>query len=73
MSEYDNKENKPVEIFCPICGFTSYINQVDEQFEDMTRDKKVEYVKTLQKSEHPVFMCTRCENPEQTPGIMEVR
>jgi hypothetical protein len=73
MSDYDNREEKPVEIFCPICGYKSFIGKVDEKFAVMPRDEKVEYVKTLQLSGNPVFICSKCDNPEQSARIMEVR
>ena len=73
MSEKNEKDDKPVEIFCPICGYTTYVNQLDEKYAGLARDEKIQYVKTLQHGDHPVFLCSKCDNPEQTPGIMEVR
>ncbi|MBN1686156.1 MAG: hypothetical protein JW852_05850 [Spirochaetales bacterium] len=73
MIDEDNKANRPVEIFCPICGYKVLINEVDEDYAGLPREKKVDYVRTLQKSGHPMFTCTRCENPEQTARFMEVR
>lgn len=73
MRSYENQEEKPVEVFCPICGYKSFIRKVDEKFAVMPRDEKVEYVKTLQMSGNPVFVCSKCDNPEQSAKIMEVR
>ncbi len=73
MSNGEKREDKPVEIFCPICGFTTPVNEVDDKYSTLTRKEKVNYVAMLQKSDHPVFTCSRCDNPEQTAGIMEVR
>ena len=71
MSEHN--EDRPVEIFCPICGFTTPVARVDDAYTGLSREEKVRYVRKLQKSDHPVFVCSNCDNPQQTPGIMEVR
>jgi hypothetical protein len=73
MRDNEEREDKPVEIFCPICGFTTPVNQVDEKYATLTREEKVSYVKMLQKSDHPVFTCGKCDNPGQSADIMEVR
>jgi len=73
MGQKESREDKPVEVFCPICGYTSYVKHVDEQFDTLPREEKVKYVKALQLSEHPVFTCGKCDIPEQTARIMEVR
>ena len=73
MSDIEERDEKPVEVYCPICGFTTPINEVDEKYTALTREEKVSYVKMLQKSDHPVFTCSRCDNPEQSTDIMEVR
>ena len=64
---------KPVEIFCPICGFTSLVKEVDDEYAVLPRDEKVAYIQKLQESGRPFFLCTRCDNPEQSAKIMEVR
>jgi hypothetical protein len=62
-----------VEIFCPICGFTTPVGQVDDTYKTLSREEKVSYVEKLQKSDHPVYLCSNCDNPEQSADIMEVR
>lgn len=73
MSEIQKNDEKPVEIYCPICGFTTPVKQVDDQYTAMNRDEKISYIKMLQRSDHPVFTCSKCDNPEQSADIMEVR
>ena len=69
----DKNDQKPVEIFCPICGFTTTVKETDHGLEGLSHDEKVEAVKKLQQSEHPIVVCKGCDDPEQTAKIMEVR
>ena len=65
--------DKPIEIHCPICGFSTYINDPDKSFDGLSRDEKITKIKSMQKSDQPVFTCDGCDRPDQTAGIMEVK
>ena len=73
MNDSEIREDNPIEIFCPICGFTTPVNDVGEKYKAMTREERIDYVRMMQHSDHPLFTCDRCDNPEQSAEIMEVR
>lgn len=64
---------KPIEIFCPICGFKTYVNNSDETIADLSRAEKIKHIQKLQKSERPFFLCNGCENPKATSEVLEIR
>lgn len=69
----DQKNDKPVEIYCPICGFSTLVKETEHNLTGLSRDERVRRVKELQAGDTPIFMCDGCDNPEQSAGIMEVK
>ncbi len=69
----DDRDNRPVEIFCPICGYTTAVKEADYDLEGLGRDEKIQKIKELQGSDHPVVVCKGCDDPEESARIMEVR
>jgi hypothetical protein len=65
--------DKPVEIFCPICGFTAPVKDDAPEFAGLSRAERVEKIKIIQKSDHPLVECDGCDNAEASAEIMEVR
>ena len=65
--------DKPIEIFCPICGYATPVNEDNPELEGLSREEKVIKIRKLQKGEKPVFTCSGCDNPEASADIMEVR
>lgn len=69
----DSNEAKPVEVFCPICGYSTTVKETDHGLEGLSREEKVEAVKKIQQGEEPIVVCNGCDDPDQTAKIMEVR
>ena len=69
----NNIDERPVEIFCPICGYSTTVKETDHGLEGLSHEEKVEAVKKLQQSGEPIVVCSGCDDPEQTARIMEVR
>ena len=73
MVDDEKRDDSPVEIFCPICGYTTVVKEADRGLEGLSRDEKIQAVKKLQQSDHPIVECSGCDDPKQTAHIMEVR
>lgn len=69
----DSRDERPIEIYCPICGYITPINITDESLESLPREKKLAKLKALQRSDHPFYTCGGCSDPEGSTGILEVR
>ena len=63
---------KPIEVYCPICGFREAINE-DEKLAGLSRSDKIKQIRTLQTSKDPYFTCAGCENPKESAKILEIR
>ena len=66
-------EKKPIEIYCPICGFTSPLSDPDSSWAGLSREEKIERMKALQESDTPIFLCKGCVNPADSAKILEIR
>jgi hypothetical protein len=73
MSDTAHTNDKPVEIFCPICGYTTLVKEADHGLEGLSREEKIKAIQKLQESDHPIVICKGCDDPGQTAKIMEVR
>ena len=73
ISRSKRMEDKPVEVYCPICGFSEPINDPIPALEDLTREERVAHLRMIQNSENPLFLCKGCENCEDTARILEIR
>ena len=73
MSDANERDDTPVEIFCPICGYATAVKETDHDFEGLTRSEKIEAIKALQESDQPIVVCKGCDDLKQTARIMEVR
>ena len=73
MSDDTGANNKPVEVFCPICGFATPVKDADHGLNGMSREDKIDAVKKLQQSDTPIVVCKGCDDPAETAKIMEVR
>ena len=72
MSSHDNDE-RPVEVFCPVCGYTSPINDPDKTLESLPRDEKLRRIRLMQEGENPPFTCSGCDDPEGSVRVLEIR
>ena len=72
MSENES-DQRPVEVFCPICGYTSAINDPDDAFATMTREEKLRRIRAIQQSGRPVYTCSGCEDPQQSAQFLEIK
>ena len=63
---------KPIEVYCPICGFHEALNE-DENLVGLSRSDKVKKIQTLQASNDPYFTCAGCEDPKESAKILEIR
>ncbi len=66
-------DEKPVEVFCPICGYHAALNDPEESMSKLTRAEKVEKIREMQKGDHPYVMCRNCRNPQDSVRILEIR
>ena len=66
-------ENKPIEVYCPICGFNESINSDDVRLKGKSREEKLVEIRELQNSETPFFTCDKCDSPAQSAKIIEIR
>jgi uncharacterized Zn finger protein (UPF0148 family) len=73
MSDVKKRDDTPVEIYCPICGYTTAVKETDHHLEGLSRQEKIEAIKALQESDQPIVVCKGCDDPKQTARIMEVR
>ena len=64
---------KPIEVFCPICGFNSPFNEIDEELKSLPREEKLQALNQRQKEGEPVFTCSGCDDPEGSAKIIEFR
>ena len=51
-------EEKPIEIHCPICGYTTFINDPDSSMKGLTREQKIERIRSIQSGDTPFFTCS---------------
>ena len=73
MIDKQAENDKPIEIYCPICGYASYINVPDASLDGLSRDEKMAKIREMQRGDHPAYTCDGCDSPDQTAGIMEIR
>ena len=67
------EEKKPIEVFCPICGFQEAINSDDSRLSGKSREEKIAAIRALQESEEPFFTCDKCDSPAESAKIIEIR
>ena len=72
-NESNNKNAKPIEVYCPICGFHEAINSDDSRLKGASRSEKIAEIRALQSSENPYFTCDRCDDPTGSADILEFR
>jgi hypothetical protein len=65
--------NKPIEVYCPICGFNEAINSDDARLKGKSRDEKIVEIRALQDSDAPFFTCDKCDSPAESAKIIEIR
>lgn len=66
-------ERRPIEVYCPICGFHEAVNCEDERLAGLSRDAKIERIRELQESDHPFFTCDGCGDPTGSARVLEIR
>lgn len=66
-------DEKPIEVHCPICGYTTFINDPDSSMKGLSREQKIERIRKMQAGDAPIFTCSGCDAPEKTPNILEIR
>ena len=66
-------EQKPIEVYCPICGFSESINDPIPSLEELSREERVAHLRMIQKGDNPLFFCKGCVNCEDTSRILEIR
>lgn len=66
-------EQKPIQVYCPICGFEEALNTDDPRLAGLDRAGKIIRIRELQASNQPFFTCDRCDNPASSAEILEIR
>jgi hypothetical protein len=68
-----NEKDKPIEVYCPICGFREDINSDDDRLRGLSREKKIAKIRELQGSAAPFFTCDGCRDGVESAKILEIR
>ena len=65
-------ESKPIEVYCPICGFHESLNADDNRLAGLTRKEKIARIREIQASDQPFFTCDGCGNEKESAKILEI-
>ena len=66
-------EEKPIEVYCPICGYTTLINVPENSLSGLSRDDKVSRLREIQHGPSPFYTCSGCKTAKDAAAILEIR
>ncbi len=66
-------ESKPIEVYCPICGFKETLNADDARLAGLSREEKIARIREFQASDEPFFTCDGCDSEKESAKILEIR